>query len=184
MPLTFEMVSILTLITDPTERAGYLVKHYWDKFDFKDTTYIHEPWATEQVLSNYIDLMNYVSPATMSLSIKTMMRQAEQDSVMFRYFFEMMEKYLHDSNSLLRNGETHIAVLGYLTESSSLSSTEEIRPAHSLEFALRNRIGMPATNFAYTLANGQIGKLYSIKAGHLLLFLCNPDYHACREITR
>ena len=60
---TFEMVSVPTLITDPVERAEYLVKHYWDKFDFKDTTYIHEPQVTEQALSNYIDLMNYVSPA-------------------------------------------------------------------------------------------------------------------------
>ena len=41
-PPTFEMVSVPTLITDPVERAEYLVKHYWDKFDFKDTTYIHE----------------------------------------------------------------------------------------------------------------------------------------------
>ena len=68
-PPTFEMVSVPTLITDPVERAEYLVKHYWDKFDFKDTTYIHEPQVTEQALSNYIDLMNYVSPAAMSSSV-------------------------------------------------------------------------------------------------------------------
>ena len=74
-PPTFEMVSVPTLITDPVERAEYLVKHYWDKFDFKDTTYIHEPQVTEQALSNYIDLMNYVSPAAMSSSVKAMMKQ-------------------------------------------------------------------------------------------------------------
>ena len=34
-PPTFEMVSVPTLITDPVERAEYLVKHYWDKFDFR-----------------------------------------------------------------------------------------------------------------------------------------------------
>ena len=85
-PPTFEMVSVPTLITDPVERAEYLVKHYWDKFDFKDTTYIHEPQVTEQALSNYIDLMNYVSPAAMSSSVKAMMKQTEQDSAMFQYF--------------------------------------------------------------------------------------------------
>lgn len=98
-PPTFEMVSVPTLITDPVERAEYLVKHYWDKFDFKDTTYIHEPQVTEQALSNYIDLMNYVSPAAMSSSVKAMMKQTEQDSAMFQYFSEMMEKYLYDPNS-------------------------------------------------------------------------------------
>ena len=48
-PPTFEMVSVPTLITDPVERAEYLVKHYWDKFDFKDTTYIHEPQGIIQL---------------------------------------------------------------------------------------------------------------------------------------
>ena len=127
-PPTFEMVSVPTLITDPVERAEYLVKHYWDKFDFKDTTYIHEPQVTEQALSNYIDLMNYVSPAAMSSSVKAMMKQTEQDSAMFQYFSEMMEKYLYDPNSPLRNEEMYIAVLEYLTESSSLSDVEKIRP--------------------------------------------------------
>ena len=113
----------------PSGKAEYLVKHYWDKFDFKDTTYIHEPQVTEQALSNYIDLMNYVSPAAMSSSVKAMMKQTEQDSAMFQYFSEMMEKYLYDPNSPLRNEEMYIAVLEYLTESSSLSDVEKIRPA-------------------------------------------------------
>ena len=64
----------------------------------------------------------------------------------------------------------YIAVLEYLTESSSLSDVEKIRPAHLLELALKNRIGTPATDFTYTLANGQTGKLYNIKADYLLLF--------------
>ena len=78
----------------------------------------------------------------------------------------------------------YIAVLEYLTESSSLSDVEKIRPAHLLELALKNRIGTPATDFTYTLANGQTGKLYNIKADYLLLFFYNPDCHACQEITR
>ena len=84
----------------------------------------------------------------------------------------------------LRNEEMYIAVLEYLTESSSLSDVEKIRPAHLLELALKNRIGTPATDFTYTLANGKTGKLYNIKADYLLLFFYNPDCHACQEITR
>ena len=34
---TFQMVSVPSVITEPEERAAYLVKHYWDKFDFTDT---------------------------------------------------------------------------------------------------------------------------------------------------
>ena len=56
---TFQMVSVPSVITEPEERAAYLVKHYWDKFDFTDTTLIHFPEITEQATSNYIDMMKY-----------------------------------------------------------------------------------------------------------------------------
>lgn len=45
---TFQMVSVPSVITEPEERAAYLVKHYWDKFDFTDTALIHLPEITEQ----------------------------------------------------------------------------------------------------------------------------------------
>lgn len=48
---TFQMVSVPSVITEPEERAAYLVKHYWDKFDFTDTTLIHFPEITEQATS-------------------------------------------------------------------------------------------------------------------------------------
>ncbi len=183
-PLAFEMVSIPARITDPGERAEYLVRHYWDKFDFKDTAYIHVPQVTEQALSNYIDLARYVSPSVMSASLRAVMERAEQDATMFRYFSEMMEKYLYDPESPLRNEEMYITVLEYLVGSASLSDAEKIRPAHLLDLALRNRVGTPAADFAYTLADGQTGRLYDLKADYLLLFFYDPDCHTCREVSR
>ena len=59
------MVAVPSMITDPGERAKYLVQHYWDKFDFTDTAYIHLPDITEQALTNYIDLMKYVDEINM-----------------------------------------------------------------------------------------------------------------------
>jgi hypothetical protein len=50
---TFQMVSVPSVITEPEERAAYLVKHYWDKFDFTDTTLIHFPEITEQAISAF-----------------------------------------------------------------------------------------------------------------------------------
>lgn len=183
-PRTFEMVAVPSIITEPIERAEYLAKHYWDKFDFKDTTYLHEPEVTEQAFSNFIGIIGHASPETVASSIKSLMRKAEADCTMFRYFSDQLEKYLYDPNSPLRNEEMYIPVLEYLTESSTLTDVEKIRPAHLLELALKNRIGTPATDFSYTSAHGQTGKLYDIKADYLLLFFYNPDCHACQEITQ
>ena len=65
----FEMVSVPAMISDPTERADYLAKNYWNKFDFSDTTLIGLPELTEQALANFIDLLAHVSPATQQQAI-------------------------------------------------------------------------------------------------------------------
>lgn len=182
-PRTFEMVSVPSMITDPGERAKYLVEHYWDKFDFTDTAYVHLPEITEQAVSNYIDLMKYVTPEVASSSIKSMMHKAETDSTVFAYMADLYEKYLYDPNSPMRDESLYINVLESILSASVFDGVNKIRPAHLLDLALKNRVGEPATDFTYTLADGKTGTLYNVKAPYLLLFFYNPDCHACKEIT-
>lgn len=179
---TFEQVSVPVVLTEPAERSEYLVKHYWDKFDFTDTTYISVPEVTEQALSNYIDLMKYVSPEVASSSIKQMMHKAEADSSMFAHFAGLFEKYLYDPNSPVRDETLYISVLEVVVSASVFDDIYKIRPSHLLELALKNRVGEPATDFTYTLANGQKGTLFGLKSDYLLLFFYNPDCDACKEI--
>lgn len=182
-PRTFEMVAVPSMITDPGERAKYLVQHYWDKFDFTDTALVHLPEITEQAASNYIDMMKYVPSATAASSIKNMMNKAAVDSTMFAYFAGLYEKYLYDPNSPMRDESLYIPVLEAILEAPVFDEVHKVRPAHLLEVALKNRIGEFATDFTYTLADGKKGTLYRVKADYLLLFFYNPDCHACKEIT-
>lgn len=179
----FEMPSVPSLITEPEKRAEYLVAHYWDKFDFKDTTDISRPELTEQALTNYIDLMKYVSSEVAVSSLTAMIKSTEADSSMFAHFSNLYEKYLYDPNSPMRNEELYIPILQSVIASPLLEDAYKIRPAHLLEIALKNRLGQPATDFTYTLANGQKQSLYNIKSEYLLLFFYNPECEACQEIT-
>ena len=180
---TFEMVAVPSVITEPDKRAEYLVMHYWDKFDFTDTAYIHLPEVTEQALANYIDIMRYASPEVAASSIKNMLNKAQADSSMFAYFTGMYEKYLYEPNSPMRNETLYISVLQATLDAGVLDEVSKIRPASLLELALKNRPGELATDFTYTLANGRKGTLYGVKAPYLILFFYNPDCPACKEIT-
>lgn len=178
---TFQMVAIPSVITEPEERAAYLVKHYWDKFDFTDTTLIHLPEIMEQAVSNYIDIMKHVPAKAASSSIKEMMNKASADSAMFVCFYGLYEKYLYDPDSPVRDESLFVYVLEAVLEAPVLDEVSKIRPAHLLELALKNRVGEPAADFTYTLADGKKGTLYHTKADYLLLFFYNPDCHACQE---
>lgn len=176
----FRMADVPDVITDPAERAGYLVKHYWDNFDFTDTAYIHLPEVTEQAFADYIDIMDYAPYTTVSSSIKDMLKKAEADTSVFVYFSRLYEKYLYDSNSPFRNDEYYIPALEAII--ASPLTEEKVRPAHLLAIAKKNRVGEKATDFTYTLTNGQQSTLYAIQSEQTVLFFYNPGCRTCKDI--
>lgn len=70
----------------------------------------------------------------------------------------------------MRDESLYIYVLEAVLEAPVLDEVSKIRPAHLLELALKNRVGEPATDFTYTLADGKKETLYHTKADYLLLF--------------
>ncbi|MDF9829739.1 DUF5106 domain-containing protein [Parabacteroides sp. PF5-6] len=180
----FEMVTIPSLVTDPQHRMEYAVEHYWDKFNFTDTAYIHHPEVTEQAFSNYLYMMGEVPLEKAVSSIRNMLKKAEVEKQMYTYFTDLFEKYLYDPNAPLRNEELYIPVLQAMVETPLLDEVNKIRPAHLLEVALRNRLGESATDFVYELPDGKKGRLYQVKSDYLLLYFYNPDCENCREVTQ
>ncbi len=182
-PLTFELPSVPTIVTDPTQRAEYLVAHYWDNFDFSCKEYTELPEVTEQAFANYIDILKLVPYDQAVSSIKRMLTGAEVDSTVFSYFTDLYEKYLYEPNSPFLNEEYFIPALEVMVDSEILDNTAKVRPNYLLELAQRNRVNQPATDFVYTLPNGRTANLYGIKADYTLLYFYNPDCHACKEVS-
>ncbi len=181
---TFETVPVPVMISEPEERFEYAAKHYWDKFDFTDTVYIHLPDVTEQAFVNYIGFLGYLPIEKGTANIKDMMKKAETDKKVYVYFMDLYEKYLYDPNSPARDEELYIAVLESLLSSSVLDEVQKVRPAHLLEIALKNRIGEKAIDFAYTLSNNTVDRLYNVKADYLILFFNNPDCETCHAVIQ
>lgn len=179
--LSFPTVSIPEMLP-AAERANYLAEHYWDKFDFRDTTFCNKPDITEQAYANYLDMLRYVDLASAQQSVSALMKRAEVDTTMFGYFVSLADKYLYDPNSPFRNDELLIPALEAMIASPLLDEAEKIRPQSQLDMAQKNRIGQKANDFRYTLHDGRTGRMYSIEADYLLIFINNPDCPACKEI--
>lgn len=179
----FKLPEIPMTIVDPGHRANYLAIHYWDHFNFTDTSYIHLPEVTEQALANYINILDYTtSPDIISQSIKGMLTKAEADTAMLSYFCGLYDKYLYDPNSPMRNEEYYIPVLEKIISSNQIEEVQKIRPRHQLDLALKNRIGQKAFDIEYTLASGATGHLHQIQSPYVILFFYNPDCNMCKEV--
>lgn len=178
----FTLPDISQLLTAPKERAEYMVAHYWDHFDFADTTLISRPEITEQALADFINILPHVPYRKAESALTALMDSASVGSTMFAHFIELSEKYLEDPNSPFRNEEYYIPVLRYIVASAKLDEVNKIRPQYQLEQALKNRPGELAADFTYTLADGRSAKMSSLKADYTVLYFNNPDCPDCKRV--
>jgi thiol-disulfide isomerase/thioredoxin len=175
------MVTIPSSLRTPSERAAYLVSHYWDNFDFADTNFAQREAIIEQAFVDYLYILPHTTPEVVSSSIRGMMKQSEQQPEIFNRFADWYEKYLYEPNSPMRNDEFYIPFLDALIASPLPGN--KTRYGLILNLALRNRPGHPATDFAYTTSKGKISRLYDIRSAFTLIFFYNPDCHTCREVS-
>lgn len=182
----FPMVDVPSALTSVEDRAAYLVGHYWDYFDFTDTTLTHRPEITEQGFVDYLSVLPHTTWDKARLSIQKMLTAAiEQDSTgrMYRYFLDLYKDYLHDPNSPLRNEEYYIPAAEYIVDDKVSDMATKERAGFDLKLMLKNRIGATAGDFTYLTINGKQGSLYRLNTDFILLYFNNPDCKACKEAT-
>lgn len=163
------------------ELRGYMLEHYWDRFDFSDTLFIAEIDTSRMLEAFALYVGSFLSPDEPA-PMKALMERAGSSGPMLRYFGMLAERVLYDPNSPLRSDELYIPVLEALSESPLLDEWEKIAPQHELRLAKQNRIGARANDFRYTLADGTSGRLSDIQADYVLLFIYNPGCAMCKQL--
>ena len=177
----FVLPTIPAMLTDSVSRTNYLVAHYWDNFDFNDTTLIHEPDITEQGIVDFLDAFRFVNKENAVASVIAVLKKAEVETTgrMYSYFLETIGEFLYEPNSVVRNEEIYIPVTEYIINNGKSNLAERERAKYLLALMMKNRIGEVASDFEYTQASGKVGTLHEFKAPYTLLFFYSPDCSGC-----
>ena len=164
------------------QKMEYMREHYWDKFDFADTTFVNQIDSTKMLTAFAVYATGYIPDSLAYKYMPRLMQRASTSKRMYTYFLMLAEGVLHDPNSPLRNDEKYIPVLENAVQSSLLDEYERMPYEYDLEIARQNRIGRTANDFTYTLASGRTATLHNIKADYTLIFISNPGCPMCREV--
>ena len=164
------------------QKAEYMREHYWDKFDFADTTFINQIDSTKMLTAFAVYTAGYIPDSLAYKYMPRLMQRASTSKRMYTYFLMLAEGVLHDPNSPLRNDEKYIPILEGAVQSYWLDEYERMPYEYDLEMARQNRIGRTANDFTYTLASGRTATLHNIKADYTLIFISNPGCPMCREV--
>ena len=177
----FPIPDVPESITDGHDRAIYLSKHYWNQFQFNDTSLIYKTDVTEQGFVDFIHILNYIPFNDARKSIRIMLYRARENATMFAYIGSLYQKYYYDAKSPFRNEELYIPALESLLSSRLLPRKDYERYDFQLEMIHKNRVGTKSADFMYTLPNGAWKRMYALKSNYLILFFNTPNCENCAE---
>ena len=178
----FPYPQIPTMMTEPQQRATYLLMHYWDNVDFNDMKLVANDDFMEQGFVNYLSVLPIVDALTAERSVEAMMKRAEVNSVAYKKLVNIAEKYLFEPNSPMVSDEMYIMFLNQVLKTSVLSKVEKSRFEYQHRVVMKNRVGSVATDFIYMDKDGKTGSLHQLKAEETLLVFYDPECDNCAEI--
>ena len=171
------------LLNTPEQKANYLVSHYWNNFNFRDTSQLSSLKPPEQAFANFISIAGVVSSEQAAEGIRNLMSRAEVSQKSTMLFLGLAEKYLFHPNSPMRNELLYEMFLEIACTSKLVDDTSKIRFQRQYKMSLKNKPGNKSSDFNFTLKNGTVSSLSRIKSKLLLLYFYNPECNDCK-ITR
>ena len=168
---------------DPAGQRDYLCRHFWDNFDFSDSTIPArlDTSVIRQYFVNFATLLKEQPDGGVSL-ITELMEKAGQNAPVLDHFSETARFVFYDPNSPFRDDQLYLPVLEAVAQSPLVD--DEIRSGAALKAQLvsRNLPGSLAEDFTYLTIQNRPGSLYGIPAPYTLVFFNNPGCTMCREI--
>lgn len=182
----FPFPEIPATLTEPEARKSYLLTHYWEQFDFADTTLVNNRDVTEQGFVNFIALLlDGTTPEELTHeSLENWCAGFVGKEHARKVLTQTADDYLFNPNSPFYNeglyGMYLEALLGKLPQTDAMRSSYRFK----LELVKRNNVGDKATDFTYYQPDGTRRTLATtpVKNDRLLLMFYDPECESCHEV--
>lgn len=189
---SFPQVQVPGMYTTREEVVDYVAAHFWDAFfaqsgvtDSAAVLGVRKA-EVEQALANYIEMQDNLPLATARKNMKGLFakveacQQADTGSLFYLRFTEMVEKYLYDPNSPLRNEDLFLPFVEELAECPFTDTLMRTGYRYMAAMCALNPAGSPAPDFRFKDISGRIHSLYGTKGEYTMLFFSNPGCDACK----
>lgn len=194
--VTFPEVAIPVVMQDSQEIIDHMVEHWWDGITEPDRTYVCDSTrmsgvsmdVVEQKFANWIDMLGRTNYGVVKKAMSRLYNRAyecekkDSSSNVFEIINTLMDKYLYDPNSPLRNEDFYAEYAQHLVKSDLIEQIVQGKYEREVRLAALNKTGSKAADFRFVDIKGKMYTLYGIKADLTLLFFSNPGCGACKDI--
>lgn len=182
---------------DPQAKAYYVTEHYWDDllrpgrgFPCKDSSIVGgvARREVEQAVANYSILIGQMPLDKARSYISTLARRlcqcekADTSSNVFEELTSLLQRYLYDPNSPLRDEDVYCPFARQMSECELMDPSRRTAFAKDAALSSLNCRGEVAADFSFSDASGKVYTMHGIRADYTILFFSNPGCTACKEI--
>lgn len=194
--LPFPDVLPPAMMEDPQDRAEYMAQNMWNSLTDPLRTYPCDSLLVsgvrrtdvEQKFANWTQVLGMSSRPVAEKSVSRLYDRAlacekkDTSSNVFETFASLVDKYLFDPNSPLRDEDLYGAYASRLAAYEGYTEVQKEKYARDARLCALNKVGTKAADFRFADRRGKIRTLYGVVAPYTLLFFSNPGCEACMSI--
>ena len=194
--LPFPDVLPPAMMEDPQDRAEYMALNMWNALTDPSRTFPCDSHLVSGVKKSDVEYKFAGWIQVLGMNRRTVAEKAvdklyskslacekkDAASNVFETFTDLVEKYLYDPNSPMRDEDLYGIYASHLADYEGYPEAVRERYAREAALCALNMVGTEAADFRFADRRGKIRTLYGIDAPYVLLFFSNPGCEACMNI--
>ena len=174
----------------------FLAEHWWDGLTDPQREYpcdsslvsgvprgdVEQKFANWTVVLDAVDYQVAVKAMNRLFDRVSACEKKDTSSNVFESMTAIVERYLYDPNSPMRNEDFYGPYVSRLAGSELVDEAMRGAYDYDAKMCALNRVGTKAADFRFSDVKGKTHRLYDIKSDFVILFFSNPGCTACMDI--
>ena len=171
--VVFPYPHIPATLSTPDERLSYTLEHFWSNYDFKNPSQANQQ-AGEQGFVDFINLMSHADSTLCAKAAHVVAQQLGSGGEMLFWFEGLMDHYLGNAESPLKDDAIYVHLLRALPSSPQRTFL--------IKQLTQNLPGTIAADITFINEQGETQQLSSICHSLTILVFFDPQCDHCQEM--
>ena len=165
-------------LTTLSQRANYVVEHFWDKCNLKSAFSSRDKMT--KAFRDYITYMQFAAKDTTISSINNLIKTVQKTPQNMLTLGEIAEETLYGDSAMFWSDELYLYFANAVINTKKLSTAEKARYKHHSTVLTNSMVGSKLPNFTFTTPKGEKVEFDSVNAPAIILFFNDIECADCQ----
>lgn len=165
----FEYIQAPDEIEGITEKSNYLMEHFWDPMDFKNTTTVDQN-ALNHAFSVYVTPMRFAEKSKSIQSVDNLIEKISKNPTLLFQFTKAAEENLYGPRAEIWIDEIYLKFLQATLKNKKIADNRKANYRRKNDILSRTVVGNAAEKFEFEDANGEKQSYFPMSTPTLIIF--------------